>query len=124
MPSLAAGGQTSQAAQPFPDTLSCSNMSSLLQSLIPETHPHCYTHEVRESTKPTASVSPERQCNSFTHLSCILGQNHSPGKKQCCRRNSSTCLKGVHLPVPLLPSVRCQGSDCGLHFSVLRDVLM
>lgn len=79
-------------------------------------------------TKPTASVSPGTPCNSLTCLSCITGRGHRPREKQSSRPgaspNSSSCLKVIHLPAPALPSVKCQESYFGLHFPVLRDILI
>lgn len=99
----------------------------LQQSLIPVTCPHCYTHEVAESTKPTTSVSPGRQCNSFTHLRGIIGRGHRSRQEQSSRSsasNSATCLRVICFPSPVLPSVKCLESDFGLHFAVLWDVLI
>lgn len=86
----------------------------LQQSLIPVTCPHCYTHEVAESTKPTTSVSPGRQCNSFTHLRGTMGRGHRSRQEQSSRSsasNSATCLEVICFPSPVLPSVKCQESD-------------
>lgn len=98
------------AAVPYP----C-DMSSLLHSWSSrehKTHYRCFSREAM---------------HSFTHLRGIIGRGHRSRQEQSSRSsasNSATCLKVICFPSPVLPSVKCQESDFGLHFPVLWDVLM
>lgn len=47
--------------------------------------PHCYTHEVAESTKPTPSASPGGQHNPLAQLSCVMVRGGRSRQKQSSR---------------------------------------
>lgn len=93
---LAADGETSQAAQPLPEMWSSRPCDTSL--LLHKAHRKCFSRE--------AVQLPER-----TRLRRVVGGGPLPRQKQSrgpsASPNSSTCLKVIHLPAPVLPSVKC-----------------